>query len=318
MRAMGEAAALLSAFTWSGTSVAMASIAVRTSPVALSAIRLAAGSLILFAVLLLLGQSGEVTGASASSVVAMLGSGLVAYALGDTLYIYTLGMLGVQRAFTVAMTLFISLTVLGGVVLLDEPFGWVQLAGTILVGAGIAIIVRARAVTATAGPAPEAEIPMNRGIVAQLRAARRSRVVQGYAIILIVGALWATATLWLAAGRDDLGSVAAASLRTPAGAAGLLVFALATAPEALAAPFSDRRHVGAIIAVGVIGTAFGSLAYVYAIGEAGAARATILSSVSPLMALPLSVVFLKERLTRPMLLGTVVCVAGIVLVVSGS
>ncbi|MCC7366223.1 MAG: DMT family transporter [Dehalococcoidia bacterium] len=312
---MGEAAALVAALTWSGTSVAMASIAVRTSPIVLSAIKLAAGSILLFVALVLLGDAGELTDATMSSVIAMLGSGLVAYALGDTIYIYTLGMLGVQRAFTVSMTLFISLTVLGGVVLLDEPFGPIQVVGTLLVGAGIWVIVRARAVTAAPGPAPESEIPMDRGLVARLRS---DQVVRGYAIIVVVGILWTIATLWLAHGRGDLGSVAAASLRTPAGAAGLVVFAVATMPRELIEPFSDRRRLAAIVALGVVGTAFGSLAYVYSIGEAGAARATILSSVSPLMALPLSVIFLKERLTGAMLLGTVICVIGIILVVSGS
>ncbi|MCK9518154.1 MAG: DMT family transporter [Dehalococcoidia bacterium] len=312
---MGEAAALLSAFTWSGTSVAMATIALRTPPVVLSALRLGVGSIILFVVLFAGGQFNELTAASASSIWAMVGSGIVAYALGDTLYIVALNLLGVQRAFTVSMTLFISLTVLGGVVLLDEPFGGWQMVGTVLVAAGIATIVRTRAAAATVRSTAEVEVPAERSLLQRLR---RDRLIRGYAVIAVVGVLWATATLWLASGREELGSLAAASLRTPAGAIGLLGFALATRPRALAAPFADFRHIGAIAAVGVAGTAFGSLAYVYAIGEAGAARATILSSVSPLMALPLSVIFLREQLSRSTLTGTVICVAGILLVVSGS
>lgn len=315
---MGEAAALISAFTWSGTSVALAHITARTSPVVLSGLRLATGSILLFIFLLASGNAGEVTSASWSSIGAMVGSGIVAYALGDTLYIRALGLLGIQRAFPIAMTLFIGLTVLGGIVLLDEPFDWRQGAGTGFIAAGIYLIVITRAVTAAGGPAPESEIPMERGLGARLRSPRGDRVIEGYAVLVAVGVLWATATLWLASGRGDLGSVAAASMRTPAGAIGLLAFALATTPKALKEPFLDRRHIGAIAAVGVVGTTFGSLMYVYAVGEAGAARTTILSSVSPLMALPLAVIFLGERLTARVLVGTVLCVVGIVLVVSGS
>ena len=66
---------------------------------------------------------------------------------------------------------------------------------------------------------------------------------------------------------------------------------------------------------GVIGTGFGSLMYVYAVVHAGAARTAVLSATSPLLALPLSMIFLGERFTTRIGAGTALCVAGIVLVV---
>ena len=126
---------------------------------------------------------------------------------------------------------------------------------------------------------------------------------------------WAAATLWLAGQRGDLGSVAASAIRTPAGTAGMLAFALATAPRDLVVPFRTFNHIAAITVIGVVSTLFGSLLYVYAVGEAGAARTTILNAASPMMALPLSIIFLKEPFTRAVAIGTGVCVAGVVLVV---
>jgi uncharacterized membrane protein len=41
----------------------------------------------------------------------------------------------------------------------------------------------------------------------------------------------------------------------------------------------------------------------------------VLSATSPLLAMPLSIIFLKERFTQRIGIGTVFCVAGIVLVV---
>lgn len=313
---MGEAAALLSALTWSATSVAMARLALHTPPLVLSALRLAAGSILLFVVLLLSGQASDVANAPATAIWAMVGSGLLAYAIGDTLYIYALTKVGVQRGFTLSETLFISLTVLGGIVLLDEPFGGLQLVGGVLVGIGVMTIVRGREAMAGGGPAPGTEIAMDERVPAPASNPARSRTRQGYLLILVVGVAWAAATLWLAGGRENLSSLAAASLRTPAGAAGLLAFAAITRPRELVEPFGDWRHIGAISAVGVLGTALGSLMYVFAVGEAGAARTTILSSVSPLMALPLAVIFLREPLRRMTVVGTLVCVVGIVLVVS--
>jgi drug/metabolite transporter (DMT)-like permease len=138
---------------------------------------------------------------------------------------------------------------------------------------------------------------------------------RGYVIVIAVAIFWAAATLWLAGGRGDLGSIAASTIRTPAGAVGMLSFAMATSPRDLAVPFRSARHIGSIAAIGVASTLLGSLLYVYAVGEAGAARTTILNAASPMMALPLSIIFLKEPFTRTIALGTAVCVAGILLVV---
>jgi drug/metabolite transporter (DMT)-like permease len=70
-----------------------------------------------------------------------------------------------------------------------------------------------------------------------------------------------------------------------------------------------------IVAIALSGTLFGSLLYVYAVGEAGAATTSVLNATAPLLALPLSMIFLKEPFTRGIAAGTVVCVAGVVLVV---
>jgi drug/metabolite transporter (DMT)-like permease len=304
---MGEAAALIAAFTWSGTSVAMASLVARTTPVAMSALRLSVATLLMPLILAFSGQAGDIGEASGWTILAMVGSGLLAYAIGDTMYIGALAQLGVQRAFTVAQALFISLTVAGGIVLLDEPFRWYQGIGSLLIGAGIWLVMRERLATRAPGDgdADSVALPGSPGHPG----------MAAYGLIAVIAVFWASATLWLAGERGDMGAIAASTLRTPAGAIGVVAFAAATARHDLVAPFRDRRRLAAIAAVGIMGTGFGSLLYVYAVGEAGAARTSVLSAVSPLMALPLAVAFLGERITRPVIAGTVLCVAGIVLVV---
>lgn len=297
---MGEAAALLSAVTWSMTSIAMSRFALRLSATTLSAFRLVVVSLVAPLFLALSGQAGAVGDAPASALIAMVGSGILAYAIGDTIYFRALGQLGVQRTFPATMALFIALTVAGGVILLDEPFAWYQGVGGALVAVGVSLIVLARTHGREAIDLPQAGRGIGRG---------------GLVLILLVGVLWAAATLWLAEGRGDMPSVAAWSVRTAAGAAGVLAFGLVVAPRDLAAPLRDRRSLAGMVAVALAGTAFGSLLYVYAVGEAGAARTSILNATAPLMALPLSIVLLKELPDRRVVVGTAACVAGIVLVV---
>jgi drug/metabolite transporter (DMT)-like permease len=296
---MGEIAALIAAVTWSCTSVALTSLSARTSPVALSALRLSAATLALPLVISATGNWGDVTAAPPLTILGVAGSGLLGYGLGDTVYIRALGVVGIQKTFPISMALFICLTVAGGVLLLDESFKWALIAGAALIGAGIYLLA----------------VPPG-GDSATANRSRHHRIsLEGYLLLGLVGVFWAGATLWLAQARGDLPPLAAGALRTPAGAIALLGFGLATHPRDIIAPFRNRRHIGAIVAAGILGTTFGSLAYVYAVLEAGAARTAVLSATSPLMALPLGVAFLGERITRRVGLGTVACVAGILLVV---
>lgn len=308
---MGELAALLAALTWSATSVALTSLSARTSPVVLSGLRLGFGALAMPFILLASGETGTIAQAPAATIIQVVASGALGYGLGDTLYIAALNRLGMQRTFPVSMALYIGLTVVFGVLLLGEPFTWGLPIGALLIGAGTWFII------APAPPNEPAPPPSpDAGPVALAPPVRLPPPgLAGYALLGGVGVTWAAATLWLAAASGDLGAIAAGTIRTPAGAVALLGFAFAFQRPALLAPFRNRAHLGAIAAAGLVGTTIGSLLYVYAVVTAGAARTAILSSTSPLLALPLSIVFLGERLTRRILAGTLLCVAGIVLVV---
>ncbi len=316
---MGEIAALLAAMTWSATSVALTSLGARTAPVVLSALRLSAATLVLPFILLASGQFGDLQDASTRTLVEVMLSGVVGYGLGDTIYIFALQRIGMQRTFPITMALFISMTVVGGVVLLGEPFSWGLPVGTMLVGAGIYLVV----IPAAGGaPQPLPAVPAAEAAAAVFADLPSARVfarptLSGYILLLLVGFFWTIATLWLAAAKGHLHAIAAGSIRTPAGAGALLAFAFATQRPQLAAPFRNRGHIAAIAAAGLLGTAFGSLLYVYSVTDLGAARAAVFSSTSPLMALPLSIIFLHERMTRRIGVGTGLCVAGVVVLVVG-
>lgn len=312
---MGEIAALLAALTWSATSVALTSLAARTSPVVLSGLRLGFGALAMPLILLASGQQHTIAQAPVATLAQVIASGALGYGLGDTLYIAALDRLGMQRAFPVSMALYIALTVVFGVILLGEPFSWGLPAGAVLIGAGIYLIVIPTSPAARIPP-PAVTSPQPAPLLVPAPLAAAPPGPAGYAILAGVGITWAAATLWLAAASGDLGAIAAGTIRTPAGAVALLGFALAFQRPHLAAPFRSRRHLAAIALAGLVGTTIGSLLYVYAVVTAGAARTAILTSTSPLLALPLSITFLGERLTPRILAGTLLCVAGIVLVVT--
>ena len=61
----------------------------------------------------------------------------------------------------------------------------------------------------------------------------------------------------------------------------------------------------------------GSLLYVSTVKFVGAAVTSVIGSLSPLFALPISMIFLKERITRVAMIGVAVTIAGVILVVLG-
>jgi len=99
------------------------------------------------------------------------------------------------------------------------------------------------------------------------------------------------------------------------GAGMLVLYLLAARPQDLRRAAASRLDLAIIAGAGLGGMAAGSLLYVYALLEAGAARAAVLSASSPLFAIPLAMLFLGEALTRRLLAGTAACVLGIALVV---
>ncbi len=304
----GEIAALVSAFAWSCTSIALSSLSSRTAPAVLSALRLATGSIILFFVMLATGGLDEYDGITRWSVIGLIVSGLLGYAFGDTLYIRALDKIGIQRAFPVVQSLFIVASVAGGIFLLDEPAGWGLLGGGVLIAIGIYLVISRQQAKSNADLVVTAP-PATGSIVSRF-------FRDSYWLLPVVGFAWAGATLLLARSRGDLDAIAAGTLRTPAGAISLLLLTGLLQRSDLARPFKNPRHIGLIMAAGIAGTAFGSLLYVYSVIEAGAARAVVLNATAPLMAVPLSILFLGERFSRRIAAGTAVSVAGVILVVS--
>ena len=322
---MGAVAALVSALLWAATSTALTALSARSSAVVLSGLRLGAATLCIPVVVLIAGGASQFSGATPGVLLALVASGAVGYGVGDTAYIRALSLMGMQRVFPISIAGYITLTVIGGGLFLGESLSLMLLAGAGLIAFGITLVVLSSAEyplegIPVSGPAPtalEAFADLGPVVVLPRQLPRwASRNVEGYVLLALVSVTWAAATLWLAWAGNDLGAVGTWAVRTPIGAAGLLLVSFTSRRARLLAVIADRQQLAIIAVAGIVGTALGSLCYVYAVVEVGAARAAVLSATSPLMALPLAVLFLKERITARVAVGTVACVAGIALVVA--
>lgn len=293
---MGEAAALASAAAWAGTGVALARLAGAYPASFLSAARLLIAAPLFVALGLAAGGAGAIRDAGWWPLAAMLVSGMIGYGLGDTAYIRALRGVGLSRLAPTTSAAFVALSAGAAILLLDEPFSWAFALGGVAVIAGCWLIV-VRAAAPVRGPADE----------------RRWGALPTALAIVIVAAAWTVATLLLAGARGPLDPATANAVRVPAG--GLLLAAYSAAITRGRTRLPTGRDLALLVAVGVGGTGLGSWAYVYSLVEAGAARAVVLSATSPLMALPLSVVLLRERPGRASVIGAFVCFAGMLAVI---
>jgi len=294
---MGAAAALISSAMWALTSVLLTSQTARMRPLMMSAVRSLTASMILIGLLVATGgltQWREMTFITAAS---MMGSGVMGQALGDTLYINALGSLGVTRTFPITNSAYPFLTLLLAALLLGESVTWLLPIGGALIVLGITWIVLEQR---RADADQEMHVELGRGLLFAAAAALA----------------WATATVWLRGQQGNLDAVAAASLRIPA--ASVAVFATMALtrrrPPALPSPSSNARAVGIVALAGVLGTGVGSILFIYAVEHLGAARTAFLTTSAPLFALPMGMLFLSEKLTRRVVLGTGVTIMGIWLV----
>jgi drug/metabolite transporter (DMT)-like permease len=78
-----------------------------------------------------------------------------------------------------------------------------------------------------------------------------------------------------------------------------------------------RRATKLVVVAGFFGMALGSLLYVTAVSYLGAAIMSVIASTAPLFAVPVSVLVLKEKVTRLTGVGILATIMGVVLVVIG-
>jgi drug/metabolite transporter (DMT)-like permease len=136
----------------------------------------------------------------------------------------------------------------------------------------------------------------------------------GIAVAALAGLNWAIAIVWLRGASFDVDPVAGVTVRIPLVVAIFTIAAIAYPNSSIRKHTITWRGFGAMAISGVVGTGAASVLMLISIQEIGAGEATALLSTGPLWGLPLAVVFLRERITRWAVVGTIVAVTGIMLI----
>jgi drug/metabolite transporter (DMT)-like permease len=289
---MGELAALGTAVLWAVSSTLAGSQTRRVPVAVIGAVQFLSASLALWALTGALLALGVVEATTFGRALALAATALIGPGMGDLLYFAGMRLLGVARAFPISMAASTLFTIALAVPVAGEAVSAPVVLGAALIIGGIYLI------TVRQEAADGAGLRLSRG---------------GVLTILAAAALWAVSTVTLRVVTEGVSAPIASSIRIPAAAA--FAFALARSSGKAAWPFHyGRRSVATLAAAGLMGAGIGSMLYVVAVQEAGAARTAILSSTSPLFVLPLAALLLHERITARVGMGTALTVIGIWLV----
>ncbi|MBI2886584.1 MAG: DMT family transporter [Chloroflexi bacterium] len=293
---LGELSAMASALLWALNGVLLKPVTARLPALRITSLQYLFAAAFFLAVALPLGKADGVSQIPWAQAAGLVAGAFIGMAGGDTSYIRSLGLLGVARSFPLSTAGYILLAFLFAAVFLGEPVTWESVLGAVALLGGIWLVVRASgsAIDAADKLTPEA-------------------TRQGLLYAGIAALCWAVTTTILKLALEGIDVLSANIIRIPLVALVLTGAAWRVYGIDLAA--YDRRTVLVSALAGMLGIGVGSIFFLYAIQEAGAAKTAVLSSTSPLFAAVLAVAFLGERVSGALALGTLLSVVGVWLVV---
>jgi drug/metabolite transporter (DMT)-like permease len=280
--------------TFAATNIGMRSLSHRLEPFLVVGVRGIVGVFVMVPLAFLVGRD-QFHLLTPTRLLYLCGSVILGGVIGSTCNVYALKILGVGRAFPItnANPLF---TILFSFLFLRERIEPILIPGALLVLVGVYLISRPRG---GAEPTEEELTP--------------HQIAVGVAMALGAALFWGLNGVILAPGLEGINPIVANSVRVPTVA--LLSSGIAAFRGEWGATRSlNRRQVLIILFIGTIGYAGTSTFYVAAVQSIGPSLAAVIGATAPLFALPMSILLLGERPTPAMLVGTLLTLAGIILV----
>ena len=312
---VGVAVALVGAASWAISSALLASQARHIDTLSASVLRLGAALVFFIVVLFAIGAESDLGRMSALEFIELAAIGLLALAVGESLYAAAVATIGMTRAFTTVVVLYNLFAFLLAAVFLGETVQWDVAVGSVLVLVGVYLVVlygRARAADgegdSSISPHGAAEVRLP--LIGQVRPTLRL----GIALAVFNGLAWGAAAVWLQAAGDQFDESAVGTARLPLAAGILMIAAIVQPGSSLRRLAVPARPLAILLVSGILANGVAGLLFIIALEEIGTGRTVILYSLAPLMALPIGAFFLHERITVWVAAGTLLAVVGVILI----
>jgi drug/metabolite transporter (DMT)-like permease len=282
------AAALVAALAWTLVSLIARDLTVRFPSLSLNIIRSAGGSVLLVPLAMVLGDLPAVGRASALAWACLVLSVLIALGIGDTAFFESTKVLGVARAMTISTAGYP--VVASGLALwwFGERITLAMALGSAVTLGGLVLIV-------------------SEGGAASLGPIEGRRRALGLATIAALA--WAVSAAMMKPPIREIEPLAIQAVRLPLST--LLLWATPWARGTARGLWAQWHIVGRrVVALSVL-TALSAVAFVAGLKYSSVTLGTVLSSTSPLFALPIGFLAYGERVTWRAATGAALTVAGI-------
>lgn len=289
---IGEAAALGSAALWASSTVAIKDVTARLGAFYIMAVRTAFAALLAAVLLFVIRPSDPIQGMPLSTFAVLLASGLIAI-VGDATFIRAIAIEDVSRVFTISTSLYILLSVCGSFLFSGGEISWLLPLG------GLAVLVGSRLVLYDA--------PKQGDAAATRPASDRIAAVW---LSVLAAVLWTVSLLIVSAAMKSVDALSATVLRLPF-MAGAMVFMVLVRGDHRRHPWPGRdlRSLGLSGAM-VLGSI---ILFLTSAKHSAAGTVAVLTSTSPIFAVPLAFFFLEEKVTLRVAGGTAACMLGVCL-----
>ncbi|MHA2353920.1 MAG: DMT family transporter [Candidatus Thorarchaeota archaeon] len=215
---------------------------------------------------------------------------------GDTVYFLSQERIGVARAFPIAMSYPLVVYFLAAL-FLNEPVIIQRVFGAILVVVGVAAIARAE----SSGGILESE----------LVDVQRKRI--GVFLAFLTVCLWALSDVIFQFGLTAVGAAEANFFRILIASIVLIPIFFLKQRGGISLP--GRRVTIIALLTGLLSIALSLILYSYAVKFVGATITSVIIASAPIFTAPISAIYLKEEMSVKVVGGTLLTIAGVILVV---
>ncbi|MBI2846295.1 MAG: DMT family transporter [Chloroflexi bacterium] len=290
---MGELAALGSALVWAANGVLVKSMTRVFSALPFNALRCLFTALLFWAILLATGRTATLLETPLWTVIGLLFSATIGIGIGDTVYLVGLTSVEASRAYPISLSSYPVITMVIAALFLGESITLPTILGAFAVILGVYLVASSQQRGKGLDKAPKGQF-------------------RGLFLIFVAAFCWAVSIsiLKVVLGKTDVLIVNAIRLSW---VVILLLGLSAREMKKMGTWHAKKLDLGLGALTGVLDYVVGGLLFLVAIQMAGAAKTSILFSTSPLFLLPISAIFLKERIGPKHILGVVSSIAGIAL-----
>jgi drug/metabolite transporter (DMT)-like permease len=294
----GEIAGLATGLLWAIGSFLWSTMKKDLTPLGINLFKVAAGIVLLTAGIVIAGGEAWPGHLEGRQIGFLLVSGIVGLGIGDIFYFYALLKLGPRRALLLWLTAPPIAAVLGWIFLGESiaALGWI---GILLTLVGIAVVQSEK------DEKEGDEEPLSRKILligtgAGILAGLGQAIASVFNKIVLV---------------ENVSAIQVTQLRLVGAVAFLFLWAVVLGKlKSSASPFRKKR-VFAISTLAVLaGTVLGLIGMSYSQGMIPIGLSNTLTSTSILWALPIGLIFFKERITLRAMVGTAIAFGGVAMV----